>query len=406
MTSRENGPWTVVFLLSVAFILNYIDRQVVFAIFPVLRADMSFSPTQLGLAGSVFTWTYSLGMPFAGRLADVIPRHRLIIIALILWSLATIGTGISRNFTEFIISRVLMGLSESLYSPAAMALIARFHTNRTRSRALSVHGLAQFIGITFGGWYGGWAAENIGWRTGLIILAVIGLGYAVVLGKFLRDRPIETTEESIRSSPLKLLRSLNFWAISTTFFCFCAMLWMLYAWLPTYIFDTFNLSLAQSGLVATLYLQSSSAVGVLTGGLLGDYFAKSNPIGRFRVLTLGLFVAAPFAFFIFEVESLALLKLSACVFGLFTGLFIANMFSSVYDLVEKNNYGLAVGLINMLGGLGAGAAILATGMFKEMMAFSSLMMWATLSSMASSLWLAYVIHRYFAGKKVLSEING
>jgi len=180
---------------------------------------------------------------------------------------------------------------------------------------------------------------------------------------------------------------------------------MLYAWLPTYIFDTFNLSLAQSGLVATLYLQSSSAVGVLTGGLLGDYFAKSNPIGRFRVLTLGLFIAAPFGFFIFEAQSLTLLKLSACGFGLFTGLFIANMFSSVYDLVEKNNYGLAVGLINMLGGLGAGAAILATGIFKEMMTFSSLMMWATLSSMIASVWLAYVIHRYFAGKEVLCEMN-
>ncbi len=397
MTSRENGPWTVVILLSIAFVLNYIDRQVVFAIFPVLREDMSFSATQLGLAGSVFTWTYSLGMPFAGRLADVIPRHRLIILSLILWSLATIGTGISRDFTEFIISRVLMGLSESLYSPAAMSLIARFHTNRTRSRALSVHGLAQFVGITFGGWYGGWTAENIGWRTGLVILALIGIGYAVVLGKFLRDSPEDTTETSIKSSPLKLLTSLNF--------CFCAMLWMLYAWLPTYIFDTFNLSLAQSGLVATLYLQSSSAVGVLSGGLLGDYFAKTNPIGRFRVLTAGLFIAAPFAFFIFEVQSLTLLKLSACGFGLFTGLFIANMFSSVYDLVEKNNYGLAVGLINMLGGLGAGAAILVTGMFREMMTFASLMMWATLSSMIASVWLAYVIHRYFVGKDILSEIN-
>src|SRR5690606_9798126 len=106
------------------------------------------------------------------------------------------------------------GLSESLYSPAAMALIARSHTNRTRSRALSVHGLAQFIGITFGGWYGGWAAENIGWRTGLVILALIGLSYAVVLAKFLRDRPEEATEVSTNSSPLKLLMSLNFWAIS------------------------------------------------------------------------------------------------------------------------------------------------------------------------------------------------
>lgn len=402
MTSRECGPWTLVALLSIAFVLNYVDRQVVFAIFPVLRHDLSFSETQLGLAGSVFTWTYSLAMPFAGRLADVIPKHRLVILSLILWSIATIGTGLSRDFTEFIASRVIMGLSESLYSPAAMALIARFHTNNTRSRALSVHGLAQFIGITFGGWYGGWTAENIGWRTGLFTLAFAGLAYAIVLGKFLRDKPDSAQEQQATASPRELFRSLSFWTISSAFFCFCAMLWMLYAWLPTFIYDTFRLSLAESGLTATLYLQSSSAVGVLLGGLLGDYFAKTNPIGRFRVLSIGLFIAAPFAFFVFGSSSLFLLKLSACGFGLFTGLFIANMFSSVYDLVAKNNYGLAVGVINMLGGLGAGAAILLTGMLKESMTISSLMLWAVAASMIMAMLLAVVIHRHF--KQEVSDV--
>lgn len=386
------GPWTLVALLSVAFVLNYMDRQVVFAIFPILRKEMSFSETQLGLAGSVFTWTYSMAMPFAGRLADIIPRHRLVIASLILWSVATVATGLSRDINEFLISRIAMGLSESLYSPAAMALIARFHSNDTRSKALSIHGFAQFTGITLGGWYGGWAAEHHGWRTGLLSLALIGIVYSLVLGKFLRDKKEASTEDKTDAvSPLELVRSVSFWTISATFFSFCAMLWMLYAWLPSFIYDTFHLSLADSGLTATLYLQSSSAIGVLIGGALGDRFAKTNPIGRFRVLSFGLFLAAPFAVATFGAPSLLLLKLAACGFGIFAGLFISNMFSSVYDIVAKNNYGLAVGVINMIGGLGAGAAILLTGMLKQSVAVSTLMLCAAIASMTMSVILMLVI---------------
>lgn len=386
------GPWTLVALLSVAFVLNYMDRQVVFAIFPILRKEMAFSETQLGLAGSVFTWTYSIAMPFAGRLADIIPRHRLVIASLILWSIATVATGLSRDINEFLISRIAMGLSESLYSPAAMALIARFHSNDTRSKALSIHGFAQFTGITLGGWYGGWTAEHYGWRTGLLSLAFVGIAYSLVLGKFLRDKKEASTEEKADVvSPLELVRSASFWTISATFFSFCAMLWMLYAWLPSFIYDTFHLSLADSGLTATLYLQSSSAIGVLIGGALGDRFAKTNPIGRFRVLSFGLFLAAPFAFATFGAPSLLLLKLAACGFGIFAGLFISNMFSSVYDIVAKNNYGLAVGVINMIGGLGAGAAILLTGMLKQSVAVSTLMLCAAIASMTMSVILMLVI---------------
>lgn len=395
-TQAAQGRWVIVALLSVAFTINYMDRQVIFAIFPLLGREMSFTDTQLGLAGSLFTWTYSAAMPFAGRLADVWPKNRLIVASLILWSAATIASGLSRDVTEFLISRVAMGLSESLYSPAAMALITQVHSNKTRSRALSIHGFAQFTGITLGGWYGGWAAETFGWRTGLVALAIVGILYSVVLAKFLRDRKEKAViAEQATSTPLELVRSSAFWVISITFFAFCAMLWMLYAWLPTHIYETYKLSLADSGLMATLFLQSSSAIGVLAGGTLGDYFGKKNPISRFRVLSFGLFIAAPFAFATFAAPSLLLLKLSACGFGLFAGLFIANMFSSVYDIVAKWNYGLAVGVINMIGGLGAGSAILLAGMFKKSIPVSSLMLWGTSLSMIMAVVLAFTIHLNF-----------
>lgn len=394
--SGYTGPWTIVALLSVAFVINYMDRQVVFAIFPLLRSEMGFSDTQLGLAGSLFTWTYSAAMPLAGRLADLYSKRNLVIASLLLWSCATVITGLSRNIHEFLLSRVLMGLSESLYVPAAMALITLAHSSSTRSRALAVHGMAQFTGITLGSWYGGWTGEHYGWRSGIVSLAVAGIVYSLVLAKALRP-PASTPvkQEKAAAAPTDLVRSVCFWTIGAAFFSFCAMLWMLYAWLPNFIYETYKLSLAESGLTATLFLQSSSAAGVLIGGYLGDSFAQRGPFGRFRVLAIGLFCCAPFAFATYGVESLFLLKLSACGYGLFAGLFVSNIFASLYDVVSRRNYGLATGIINMIGGLGAGAAILFTGMLKQSFAISTLMSWGSILAMVMAVVLTLVIQMRF-----------
>src|SRR5438105_3224572 len=94
-SARMMSRWTVVGLLWIAFVVNYVDRQAVFSIYPVLRSQLGFSDAQLGLTGSMFIWVYSLCMPLAGRMADIFRRDRLILASIILWSFATLGTGLS-----------------------------------------------------------------------------------------------------------------------------------------------------------------------------------------------------------------------------------------------------------------------------------------------------------------------
>lgn len=372
----RRSAWILVALLSVAFVINYLDRQVVFAIFPLLRRELGFTDTQLGLVGSLFTWTYSFAMPISGRLADIFPKHRMVIASLILWSLATLTTAFSRDINEFLLSRIFMGLSESLYVPAAIALITQAHAGATRSRALAVHGLAQFAGITLGGWFGGWAGETIGWRSGLLILAAVGVAYSLLIMRFLRSpaepAPVATSAKR-QSTPLDLLRSPAYLALAITFLSFCSMLWMLYAWLPSYLYERFQLSLSAAGLTATLFLQSGSAAGALLGGYVGDTYGARRRFGRFHVLVFGLVLCAPFALGTFAASNLFLLKTCAFCFGLFAGIFVSNIFASAYDLVAPQNFGLATGIINMAGGLGSGAAILFTGMLKQSFSISSLM---------------------------------
>ncbi len=200
--------WGIVALLWFAYFTNYMDRQVAFSIFPVLQKELHFSDTQLGLVGSLFIWVYSLAMPFTGRIADVCRRDRAVVGSIALWSVATLGTGLSASPGGFLAWRTAMGLTEALYIPAALALIADFHPGATRAKALAIHGTAQFAGIVAGGWFGGWMVSSVGWRYGFILLAGVGLTYTIVLaGVFPRFARRVSERESGRSTPSAVLLS-------------------------------------------------------------------------------------------------------------------------------------------------------------------------------------------------------
>jgi predicted MFS family arabinose efflux permease len=243
-------------------LVNYTDRQIVFSIYPALQRDLHFTSTQLGLIGSTFLWVYAICIAISGRVADLAPRKKIVVASMILWSLATLGTGTSGSVGMFLFWRALMGITESLYVPAAAGLIATLHPGATRSRAMSLHSTAQLSGIVAGGWYGGWAGDRIGWRSGFFGIAAAGVAYALVLWCGLPSIAQRNGGAKTGStSPLDVFRAGCYRAHLTAFFLFCAMLWMLYAWLPSYVYDRFHLSMAKSGLAATVYLQASSGIG-------------------------------------------------------------------------------------------------------------------------------------------------
>lgn len=354
--------WTAVGLLGFAFMVNYVDRQVVFSIFPILKKELHFSETQLGLIGLVFLWTYSACMPVMGRLADIIERRRLVICSLVLLSAATIGTAVSRSTTSFLVWRAVMGIVEASYVPAAVGIIAVLHSERTRSTALAIHGTAQFAGIAAGGWAGGWLAETIGWRPGFWILSAIGVIYAAVLAVALRSTPRPSLKmRRAPESPFTIFRSRCYNVLLVSFFIFCAMLWMFYGWLPAFIYGKYHLSLAGSGFTGTAYLQIGSVIGILIWGRVADLASARVREGRFYVSAMGLFFCAPFAYLVLAVDSLTVLKLACLSFGLFSGAFIANVFAAAYDVVPRANYGFSVGVLNLAGGIAGGAGVFLVG---------------------------------------------
>jgi MFS family permease len=373
--SEKDFGWSTVALLWGAFVLNYVDRQVVFSIYPILTRELHFSSAQLGLIASLFTLVYSLTMPISGWVADIVRRDRLIVISLLLWSSATWGTATAESVPAFLYWRAFMGVTESLFMPAALGIIAARHIGHTRSRALSVFATGQFVGITAGGVLGGWMGDHAAWRLGFSILAAAGICYAlafVLLNSVRSDHKVHTAR---LANPLNMLRSRTWLAICTAFLWYCAMLWVLLAWLPDFIHARYALSLTASGFSATAFVQAGSAVGVLAGGLLGDQFAKQFVQGRTYVAAFGLLGSAPFAWALLAVHSLNLLAFFSFAFGMLGGLFVANLYASAYDVIHENNYGAAAGAMNLVGGFAGSVAVLLTGTLKDHFGVSWIMSW-------------------------------
>lgn len=185
MDHAESFTWSLVGFMWIAYFLNYTDRQVAFSIFPVLKSELHFTYIQLGLIGSFFLWVYAFCSPISGQIADRFSKRALLVLSLLLWSGTTTLTGLSSSAHMLLFFRALMGVTESLFMPAAVALIANTHPPDKRSRAFTIFATAQLAGGVAGGSYGGYMAQRYNWRLGFYLLGVLGIVFANPYSAFL-----------------------------------------------------------------------------------------------------------------------------------------------------------------------------------------------------------------------------
>ena len=400
----QPSRWWLVAFLWVAFALNYLDRQMVYSMFPALRADLGIGAARLGLIGSVFLWVYTLSMPVAGRLADRWRPQWMILASVVLWSLATLGSGLSGSEGAFVGWRAAMGVTEALYFPAALALIASYCPGEMRSRALGVHQSAQFVGVMLGGWYGGWSADHVGWRQAFWVAGAVGIVYSFVLWGVFRRIVLLKVSPPLRSGFCNMHGELHgdlaiYVILCLTFAVFCAMQWIYLAWFPTFLYEHYHLSMTDSGWNATVFLQGSAMVGILTSAAAADRLATRWPKARLYVTAASVLACAPFAYLTFAADSLPMARLFSALFGLFAGSLAANAFAAAYDVIGAGNRGLASGVLNMMGGLASAAMIYLAGVWKETVGFPVMMMWMMVVAMlVASAMLVTVARQRMPGR--------
>jgi MFS family permease len=357
--------WLLIGLLWFVCFANYADRQAIFSVFPPLQHTFSLSMLQLGIIGSAFMWTYALFGPIAGWLCDRVSQRWTILVALLFWSACTAATAYCQSYRELVVVRALGGLGEAFYFPAAMSMIARFHGAATRSRAMSIHQSAVYAGSIAGGSLAAWLAARYGWRHSFQIFGAFGAALVLLLTFTLREPPRtidvkkQGSYETFWSGIVALLGNPHALVLSAVFIGANFVAAIFLSWTPQYLYQKFHMSLTLAGFNGSAWLQGASILGVLAGGALADNFSKRNPGGRIFAQAIGLFMGVPFLFLIGQTGSLLVLLIAMTGFGAAKGIYDANIWASLFDVVPARHRGATVGLMNSLGWFGGGIATVA-----------------------------------------------
>jgi predicted MFS family arabinose efflux permease len=389
----------VVAFMWVAYFLNYCDRQAVFSMTGSLKTDLKMTDTQLGLVGAIFLWVYAFGCPIAGQIGDRLSKRLLVVLSLVIWSLVTVATGFAGTAVIMLGLRAAMGISESLFMPTAIALTANAHTPDRRSRAIAALTTAQIAGTVAGSWFGGWMADRGEWRAAFFILGAVGVLYAVPYFLFLRtvdEHPAGAAKTSGRSLAASVLTRIpTFLLLCLVFPIFVFGLWLLYGWLPTFLREKFALTQADAAFNATVYLQATTAVGLLGGGVFADTLYRRTKASRLWLMTASLILCAPCLHYLGSSDTLLATRLAAAGFGLFSGLLMGNIFPAAFEVVPADTRASAVGILNFFGAIMSGFAALFGGMWKASLGIDRLLTVTALAYVAAGLSLVFGIKALF-----------
>jgi MFS family permease len=317
----------------------------------------------LGLLGSSFALTYGICALFAGAIVDRVRRVSAILWGLYVWSLICVATAASRTFPQLLGFRAAEGLGETLYFPASMSLIGGYHGRETRSRAMGLHQTSVYIGTVAGGFFAGLIGQRYGWRWSFVVFGGSGILLGAVLHRFLKE-PVGPRRAGRAPSPAQspvaafrvLLRKPTVLCLMGAFLCANFVAVVLLSWMPKFLYDRFHLNLAMAGLAATIFAQLASMLGAPIGGLLADTLGQRRAGGRLMVQAIGVFAGAPFVVLCGMTHSIGWLVVALTFWGFAKGLYDANIFASVYDVIPPEARGSAAGLMNTVGWLGGGAA--------------------------------------------------
>ncbi|WP_260703699.1 MFS transporter [Edaphobacter flagellatus] len=359
---QSSYRWWLIGMLWFVCFCNYADRQAIFSVFPPLRSELKLTDVQLGIVASSFMWMYALVGPIAGWVSDRVPPRTVILCALGFWSLVTAATAFCHSFELIVFFRTLGGLGEAFYFPAAMALIGLYHSAFTRSRAMALHQSGVYAGTIAGGTLAGFIAQEHSWRTSFIVFGAAGILLMVFLAIGLRKPPasasnieLNADQDFLRGVVDVLSRGRVLTLIGVFIGAnFVAVVFL--TWLPTFLYTKFHFGLAKAGFSSTAYLQIASVTGVLLGGALADRLASHRVGGRQLVQAVGLLLGVPFIYLTGWSLTMTGLIVGMVGFGFFKGMYDANIWASLYDVIPVERRGVAAGLMNSLGWLGGGFA--------------------------------------------------
>jgi MFS family permease len=303
-------------------LLNYIDRQVIYAVFPLIKDDLQISDTKLGFLGSAFMICYMVSAPLLGWMGDRMSRVKLASMGLAFWSLATAGAGFATGYRLLLAARTAVGIGEASFGTVAPGLLADYFPKEQHGRVLSYLYLAIPVGSALGYLLGGIIGRTMGWHAAFFIVGIPGLLLVLPLNSLRDSRRIciEGTIMKYSMQSWKGYTSLFSRSFITNTMAMAAMTFALGGlaqWVPTFLYRIHHLDVARGNALFGGVTVLAGISGTLAGGWLGDRFQKISKKGYLMLSGWGLLICTPITAYALITPSL-----SACM----TAIFFAEFF--------------------------------------------------------------------------------
>jgi predicted MFS family arabinose efflux permease len=301
----------VVFLLMAAYAFNSMDRNIISIVAPSIKADLKLTDTELGLlGGTAFAMLYALGGIPIARIAERISRVNILTVSLVAWSCLTGLCAAAASFGQLLMIRVGVGVAEAGCSPPAHSLISDYFEPAKRASALSVYSCGISLGYILAAVIGGYIAQHAGWRAACAAVAVPGILTAIVIKAAVREPArggadpqsaapalapfslrAELTELKAVAAALLVDRPILHMVLGLTIGAFAG--YGFYFFIPAYFQRKFDLGSATVGLISALTGGAAVGIGILSGGVVSDYLARSSLRWYALVPALGGAISLP-----------------------------------------------------------------------------------------------------------------
>lgn len=401
--------WELLGWLWLAFFFNQADRQLFNVALPLIRADLHLSDAQVGIVASLFILAIGVFIPVAGFVGDLYSRKRVIVASLAFWSLATLLTGSSTTLLHLILLRSLaVGGGEAFYAPSANALIGQFHI-QTRALALSVHQSSLYAGLILSGALGGYLAQQFGWRHAFYGFGGAGVLLAALIGWRLHPTPVllsplgrQPVGVLLQNALRMLFGNPSALLLGLAFLCLVFVNVGYQTWTPTFLHEKFGLSIADAGFSSMFYHHIAAFVGVMAGGVFSDRVARRVPRYRLLVQASGLLLGFPAIWLMGQSATSGETYLWMAVSGLFRGVYEANFYTTLFEVVVPHLRASVAGLVSMAAFIAGAIAPFLLGYLKPSLGLSDGLSWLCLPYLvgAMSVLLAY---RYFFNRNRIAN---
>lgn len=400
MTLRTSrAAWTIVGVLWVVCLLNYLDRQLVVAMPGMIKADLKIGDEKFGLLSSVFLWIYGICSPIAGHVADRVGKRPIIMTSLLIWSGATFLSGIVTSFEGMLLTRATLGVSEAFYMPAAVSLIVDFHRGPTRSRATGLHLSGVYVGSILGG-LGGVMAEAFGWRSVFLAIGAFGVVYALALLVLFPQKGEEPPPQLQDDASPSFSDGTTLWSLlSAQGFLLLLLMnllngaayWPVRNWLTEFFRVELGVTPALAPVYGPMTFNGAAFVGMLIASSLSDWWAPRQLRARSLVPAIGFLVAAPFLFVLGTESSILVILLCVLVTGMSQGFLDANLMPATCTVVDPRCRAMAYGLLNFVGTTAGGIMTYVGGRLKEQdIPFSATFQFASILILTAGILLLLV----------------